>query len=296
MDEHRHDEARDRSDAREPLDAQASAARLLAPAGPLTRFEVVPRTGSTNSDVVAALRADPTAWPDRSLLVAEHQADGRGRSGRTWQTPPGTALTCTYVLRPDVDPDALGWLPLLAGLAAATALRSCTGVAVRLKWPNDLMVAAPDELDDWGAWRKVGGVLTELVPLGEGPAVVIGIGVNVAQRSDELPVPSASSLALAGGDDLRRDRLLVALVAELDAVLATWRAARGDAVGSGLAERVAAVCVTLGTVVRVELPGDRRLVGVATALGPDGSLTVRDERGVDHRVLAGDVRHVRTSR
>ncbi|GAA3797817.1 biotin--[acetyl-CoA-carboxylase] ligase [Cellulomonas soli] len=281
---------------RPPVHVDVLRALLLEPAGPLTRIEVVPRTGSTNSDVVEALRADPAAWPDRSLLVAEHQVDGRGRSGRTWETPAGAALTCTFVIRPTVGPAQLGWLPLLAGLGAATALRARTGVPVRLKWPNDLMVPADDDLDEWGAWRKVGGILTELVPLPDGPMVVVGLGVNVSQRPDELPVPSASSLALAGGEHLDRDGLVIALVEALDEVTQTWREAHGDPDASGLANRVAAVCVTLGTAVRVLLPGDRELVGVATGLGPDGSLVVRDEHDVDHRVLAGDVRHVRTSR
>ncbi|MGN8246615.1 biotin--[acetyl-CoA-carboxylase] ligase [Cellulomonas soli] len=296
MSEHAGDGPSDRPADRPPLDVEVLRALLLEPAGPLARLEVVPSTGSTNSDVVEALRSDPTSWPDRSLLVAEHQVGGRGRSGRTWETPAGTALTCTFVIRPAVDLAQLGWLPLLAGLAAVTALRARTGVPVQLKWPNDLMVPARDDLEEWGTWRKVGGILTELVPLAGGPAVVLGLGVNVAQRPDELPVPSASSLALAGGEHLDRDGLVIALVEAFEQVTAAWRAAHGDTLASGLAHRVAAVCVTLGTDVRVDMPGDRALVGVATGLGPDGSLVVRDEQGVDHRVLAGDVRHVRAAR
>lgn len=281
---------------RRPVDVDLLRALLLEPVGPLSKVEVVARTGSTNTDVVEALRADAATWPDRSLLVAEHQAGGRGRSGRVWETPAGAALTCTFVVRPRSSQESFGWLPLLAGLAAAGAVRERTGVPVRLKWPNDLMVPADEDLDEWGPWRKVGGILTELVPLAGGPAVVVGIGVNVSQRLDELPVPSASSLALAGGTDLDRSELLVALVGRLDEVTQQWRDSGGDPVGSGLAARVEEVCTTLGTAVRVLLPGDRELVGVATGLGPDGSLLVRDDRGVDHRVLAGDVRHVRTSR
>src|SRR5665647_2525805 len=71
------------------------AALRVAVGDRLGRVLVVPRTGSTSTDLVEAATADPQAWPDRSVLVADHQAEGRGRSGRTWQTPPGSALTAS---------------------------------------------------------------------------------------------------------------------------------------------------------------------------------------------------------
>ncbi|AEE46961.1 biotin--[acetyl-CoA-carboxylase] ligase [Cellulomonas fimi] len=281
---------------RRPLDADALRSLLLLPAGPLARVDVVARTGSTNADAVAAVRADPDAWPHGSVLVADHQDAGRGRAGRGWETPPRTALTCSFVARPRVPARTLGWLPLLAGLGAVTAVRATAGVPAVLKWPNDVLVPADTEVPGWGAARKIGGILTEVVPTppGTDPAVVVGIGLNVAQTADELPVPHATSLALAGAHHVARETLLVALVTALDDVAARWRDADGDAHASGLADEVAAVCATLGSAVRVELPGGEEVVGVAEGLDADGGLVVATADGRPHHVLAGDVRHVRT--
>ena len=282
---------------RPPLRADELRSLLLAPDGPLARVEVVDRTESTNTDVVADLRADPASWPDASVLVAEHQAGGRGRAGHTWETPAGSSLTCSFVVRPDIPVGSLGWIGLLAGLGAVNALRATAGVPALLKWPNDLLVPADTEVPGWGAARKVGGILAEVIPLPDGgpPAVVIGIGINVSQSVDELPVPSATSLALAGAHHIDREGLLVALVSAQVDVALRWRDSRGDPRGSGLAEEVAAVCGTLGVTVRVELPGGRELTGLATRLAADGALVVVDAAGAEHRVLAGDVRHIRTA-
>ncbi|WP_456820376.1 biotin--[acetyl-CoA-carboxylase] ligase [Cellulomonas sp. URHB0016] len=282
-------------DARAPFDPDELGRLLLAPAGPLARVEVVEHTASTNTDVVAALRADPEAWPDRGLLVAHHQTGGRGRAGRTWETPAGTAVTCSFVVRPQAPADRWGWLPLLAGLAAVTAVRATTGVPALLKWPNDVLVPADTVVEGWGAYRKVGGILTEVVPASPGhdPAVVIGIGLNVSQSAGELPVESASSLALAGARHVDRLGLVVALVTALDAVVSRWGAVRGDARASGLADEVAAVCGTIDSRVRVEEPGGGFTTGVVRALDDDGALVVVDDEGGTHHVLAGDVRHVR---
>ena len=123
-------------------------------------------------------------------------------------------------MHPPVPAASFGWISLLAGLGAVNALRATAGVAATLKWPNDLLVPADTEVEGWGAARKVGGILTEVValPAGQPPAVVIGIGINVLQGADELPVDSATSLALAGAQHVDREGMLVALVA---------RAARG---------------------------------------------------------------------
>jgi BirA family biotin operon repressor/biotin-[acetyl-CoA-carboxylase] ligase len=285
----------DGSGARRPLRASVLASLLLAPAGPLARVEVVERTGSTNSDLAERLRAAPDAWPDVSLLVADHQDGGHGRAGRSWETPARAALTVSFALRPAGPVSSWGWLPLVAGLGAVTVLRATAGVAATLKWPNDLMIPATDgtDLDGWDRAHKVGGILTELVGTSRGPVVVVGIGINVSQTDDELPVPSATSLALGGAGEVDREVLLVALVSALAELMGRWREHAGDAHGSGLASEVATVCETLGTRVRVELPGGDEITGTARRLGRDGSLVVVDDVGTEHSILAGDVRHIR---
>ena len=285
------------TDARRRLRASVIRSLLLAPAGPLARVEVLDRVGSTNRELIARLRAEPNAWPSPSMLVADHQDDGQGRAGRTWQTPPRAALTLSFALQPDGPISSFGWIPLLAGLGAVTALRATAGVPASLKWPNDLMVPAPDgaDLAGWGRVRKVGGILSELVETSAGRVVVVGIGVNVSQAPDELPVPSGTSLALAGAREVDREIALVALVVALDELMVRWREHDGDVHAAGLAAEVASVCSTLATRVRVELPGGDEVTGTATRLSPDGALVVVDDTGTERHVRAGDVRHIRAT-
>lgn len=275
------------------LDADRLRDLLVAPHGPLARLEVVDEVASTNSALADDLRADPTSWPARSALVAERQTAGRGRAGRSWVTPAGTSVTATFVVRPALPPAATGWLPLLAGLGVVTAVRATAGVPAWLKWPNDVVVdSGPPAVEGWGTWRKLGGVLTEVVPAGEPPAVLVGVGVNVSQRADELPVPSATSLRLAGARHADRESVLVAVVSALADVADRLAAAGGDAVAAGLADEVAAACATLGRDVHVEAPGGRVLDGRAERLDPSGALVVRTPGG-ERAVLAGDVLLVR---
>lgn len=277
------------------LRASALRTMLLAPAGPLNRLEVVESTASTNDDVVSGLRTEPQLWPDSSLLVAEHQQAGRGRSGRHWVTPTRTSLTCTFVVRPGPTGDGLGWLPLIAGLGVVRALQATAGVPAYLKWPNDVLVAPPGapSLPGWGGLRKVAGVLCDAVQLPDELAVAVGIGVNVSQSEHGLPVPTATSLVLAGARGLDREVLLVALVSALAELSDRWQSGGGQAAASGLAQEVADVCLTLGSRVQVELPGGAVLLGRAERLAPDGALVVHGEDGAEHVVHAGDVTHLR---
>lgn len=285
---------------RAPLDLEAlqhtvrAAVEAVSPRG-LGRVEGVASAASTSSDLVAAAGAVPgehaqvpSAWPDRSVLVADHQVAGRGRAGRTWETPAGVALTFSVLLRPAVPSARLGWVPLLGGLAVVQALAGVVGLRAVLKWPNDVLVDAVDEVPGWGAFRKVAGVLGDLVATPDGTAVVLGIGINVAQRGDELPVPSASSLALAGAV-VDRTVLLATVLARWAELDDRWRAHDGDAGAAGLAAQVAAVCTTIGRDVEVDLPGGAVLAGLATGLADDGALLVTTG-GRTRAVHAGDVR------
>lgn len=281
--------------ARAPLRADEVRAALLAPAGPLHRCEVLDRAGSTNTELLARLRADPR-WADGGLLTAEHQEAGRGRAGHVWTTPPGAALTLSLAVRPEVPRARWGWLPLLTGLGVARAVRATTGLDAGVKWPNDVLVPAVDgaELPEWGTERKVAGILAEVAP--DGDAVVLGIGINVAQDAAELPVPSATSLVAAGASEVDRTAVLVAVVREVAGLLARWRAHDGDVGAAGLDAEVAAVCRTLGARVRATLPDGTEARGVAVRLDADGALVLRTDGGVERTLLAGDVRHVRPVR
>ncbi|GII99579.1 BirA family biotin operon repressor/biotin-[acetyl-CoA-carboxylase] ligase [Sediminihabitans luteus] len=285
------------STPREPLRAQVLQQMLVGPGLPLRRVEVVEESTSTMVELAAARRADPEAWPTPSLLVAEHQSAGRGRAGRSWQTAPRAALLASILLRPQVPAAALTWLPLLAGLATVRAVRATAGVEAVLKWPNDVLVEIPgaEPVDGWGTLRKLGGILTEVQPDG---TVVLGVGVNVSQSLDELPVGTATSLALAGAATLDREVLLVALQEAFSQVAERWRDADGDALAAGLADEVAQVCATLGAQVAIERVDGSVLVGEAVGIGAAGELVVRPDgsaHGDDDlvAVVSGDVRHLR---
>ncbi|WP_055713529.1 biotin--[acetyl-CoA-carboxylase] ligase [Streptomyces torulosus] len=245
--------------------------------------EVVQRTGSTNHDLVnLAARGDAE---EGAVLVAEEQTAGRGRLDRQWTAPPRSGLFFSVLLKPtEVPVHQWGWLPLLAGVAVATGLSRAAGVDTSLKWPNDVLVTVG------GEERKAGGILAERA--GDG-GVVIGIGINVSLREEELPLPTAGSLALAGAVTTDRDPLLRAVLRALEDWYGRWRRAGGDPAVSGLQETYAAGCATLGRKVRAELPGDRSIVGEAVAVDGDGRLVLATGEGVQEPVGAGDIVHLR---
>ncbi|MEU8592036.1 biotin--[acetyl-CoA-carboxylase] ligase [Streptomyces sp. NPDC048664] len=268
---------------RPPLNAVALRRALLGEGGLWSGVDVVQSTGSTNTDLVALAAAGKAA--EGAVLIAEEQRAGRGRLDRTWSAPARSGLFFSVLLRPAEVPVARwGWLPLLAGVAVATGLSRVAGVDTALKWPNDLLISVGDEE------RKAGGILAERA---EDDGVVVGVGLNVTLREDELPVPTAGSLALAGARTTDRDPVLRAVLRSLEEWYGRWRAAGGDPAASGLQEAYAAGCATLGRLVRAELPGDRSLVGEAVAIDGDGRLVLATKDGVQEPVGAGDIIHLR---
>lgn len=268
---------------RPPLNAAALRRGLVQEGGLWREVEVVQSTGSTNSDLVALAGAGKAG--EGSVLVAEEQTAGRGRLDRQWTAPARSGLFFSVLLNPAEVPVARwGWLPLLTGVAVATGLSRSAGVDTALKWPNDLLVSIG------GEERKAGGVLAERA--GEG-GVVVGVGINVTLRENELPVPQAGSLALAGAVSTDRDPLLRAMLRSLEEWYGRWRGAGGDPAVSGLQETYAAGCATLGKTVRAELPGDRSITGEAVAVDGDGRLVIATQDGVQEPVGAGDIVHLR---
>ena len=264
---------------RPPLDVRALN-RALADGEPWREIRVVDETGSTNADVAElARRGEPAGL----VLVAEHQTAGRGRLGREWRAPARSGLSFSVLLRPGVATGLLPLVPLLVGVGVARGVAKVAEVEIALKWPNDLLIGD----------RKLGGILAERVETPDltGSAVVVGVGLNVSLREAELPVPSAISLTLAGAVRADRDTVLRAALRGIAAEYLGWLAAGGDAERSTL-PAYRELCATLGRRVRVELPGDRVIEGVATAVDADGSLLVDTVAGA-RVVTAGDVVHVR---
>jgi BirA family transcriptional regulator, biotin operon repressor / biotin---[acetyl-CoA-carboxylase] ligase len=246
---------------RPPLDSA-----LLADHG----IEVLPTTGSTNAVVADRARKGAPGW---TVVVTEHQTAGRGRLDRTWETPDRAALTFSTLLRPEADGGEWPWLPLLAGVAVVGALQEA-GVPATLKWPNDVLIYD----------RKVAGILAERLETPSGPAAVVGIGLNVHQRHDELPVETATSVELATGSAPDRNDLLLGILARLRHQYDAWSAGGGAAVRPAYLD----ACGTIGRQVRVALPGGEELVGPASDVDEAGRLVI-----AGRAVAAGDVVHVR---
>ncbi len=205
--------------------------------------------------------------PEGAVAVCEEQTAGRGRLGRRWEAPLGTAILCSLLLRPD-DALARPQLSLVAGLAVAEAIEQSTRRRSGIKWPNDVLLEG----------RKVAGILAET----RGEAVVVGLGVNVSQRLEDLPprrCPAATSMLVATGVEHDRAPVLAALLERLERRYEEWQ-------GGGLAALHADLAA------RDELRGRRvrvdDLEGVAAGMDADGGLVLETAAG--RRVLvAGEV-------
>jgi len=258
-----------------------------------SRLLWMPEVGSTNSQLVQYLSGDEShAWPHLSVIATDNQTRGKGRLGRDWTAPAGASLAISVAIRPvtpsgrPLKPEALGWLGLLAGLAMA---RACTAVlpaegSAKVKWPNDVLIGQ----------RKVCGVLSELVMTPQGPAVVVGAGVNVSLAEHQLPVPTATSLALEGSDDHSVDAILAAYLVHFSRIVGVFLAAEGDVVGSGLRDAVQESCDTIGRSVRVEMPAGDSVVGTAVGIADSGAIVINLADSAETvEVAAGDVTHLR---
>jgi len=251
----------------------------LAALAPDLVVEVLETATSTNA--VAAERARAGA-EEGLVVVAEHQTAGRGRLDRSWETPARSSLTFSLLVRPTVPPADWPWLPLLTGYTVAKTLRA-EGYGAGVKWPNDVLIGD----------RKLVGILVERVETPTGPAAVLGVGLNVSLTEAELPVPTATSLALETGTEPDRTHLLVELLRSLREAYDAWQAGGSDATGR-LRSSYAAACVTVGREVRVDLPGGQVLTGRASGIDDAGRLVVTGADG-DTVVGAGDVVHVRSA-
>jgi BirA family biotin operon repressor/biotin-[acetyl-CoA-carboxylase] ligase len=241
------------------LERALDAVGLEAP----VRFEEV--TGSTND---VALELARTGSPEWTLVAAAHQTAGRGRLGRAWTDRPGRALMFSLVLRPTFEPGFGGLLPILAGVAMAGAVGGVTGVEVRCKWPNDLLIGD----------RKAGGILMESsVARDRFRHAVLGVGVNL-----EPPAGIASATGIGDADP----------TALLSAFLRRFHDGYGR-VPDDVVESWSAVSATLGRDVRVDRLDGGQLEGRAVELDPRGGLLVETPSG-RVAITSGEIEHLDT--
>ncbi|HUH52724.1 MAG TPA: biotin--[acetyl-CoA-carboxylase] ligase [Microbacteriaceae bacterium] len=248
-------------------------------------------------------------WPETNekdtlqfgkLVMTAKQTSGRGRQGRAWETPKGLALAMSY-LTEDFSKSKLGpgWVPLLAGSAAAAAVQAVLPLdkTAKVKWPNDVQVVHKDSSNQDAFGKKVCGILCEMMTDG---SVIIGAGFNLFIAREDLPTPRAASLLSLGAETggaqniysidgaKFADRIAARFIEEIVAlaVLARENPERAR-------ERVLSDSHTIGMRVRAELPGGLEIVGVAESFADDGSLVICDQTGNSRVVSAGDVWHLR---
>ncbi len=199
--------------------------------------------------------------PEGAVAVTDEQTGGRGRLGRTWEAPPGSSILCSVLLRPPPGPE-IAQLSLIGGLAVAEVVEETLDLATQIKWPNDVMLNR----------RKVAGVLAE----GRDGVIVLGMGINVNQKLEELPESRVAPGSLRTADGVVRERapILALLLARLEREYDLWREGGIDAVFDRLGARDFlrgravsvdgvsgnAVGITRSGELAIDVDGERRLV------------------------------------
>ena len=218
---------------------------------------------------------------DGTLIVAEHQTAGRGRLGRSWDAPPGLALLFSLILARKGSNTAPPLLPTAAPVAVAEGVADATGLAARVKFPNDVLIAG----------RKVAGILIEQAGAAQRDFLIAGIGVNVNQTAEQLPDgarQTPTSLAIEAGRAFERARILAAILTRLGSYWTSPDLGRAAA-------RMNALCDTVGHVVEIRTPTGT-VHGTALSVSDDGALIVLTESGLRRPVYAGDVSLLSTTR
>jgi BirA family biotin operon repressor/biotin-[acetyl-CoA-carboxylase] ligase len=257
----------------------------------LARQEHFAVVGSTNDIVRGWLAAGE---PEVCLAVADEQSAGRGREGRTWSAPAGRALLMSLGFRPTwLAPDRVWRLAAVTSLAMADAAEAVADLAagsVRLKWPNDLVVAV-----DGVGLRKLAGVLGETDGLGsDDPRAIIGIGINADWPASEFPGELADTMTslheASGGRSIDPTHLLEAFLGRLETRIGALRGGRFDA-----ADWLDRQLTTGRTIRLVGHAGDEEVVRALRSDPESGALIVADDRAAsgERAVISGEIRHVR---
>ncbi len=236
------------------------------------------RIDSTNT---VALKLAAGGAAHGTVVLAEEQTAGRGRFGRAWYSEKTSGIYVTVILRPPLSPATAPALTLMAGLAAHQAVSTATGLAVDIRWPNDLLVDG----------KKVSGILTEMsAELDRLHAIVLGIGINVNHSKMPAELKEiATSLRIEGGKVYSRAHILVALLKELERKYHLLL----DEGSAAIARRwAAASSFAEGKRIRV-LSNSGRFTATTLGLEPSGALRVRREDGREELLVSGEIIEVK---
>lgn len=231
------------------------------------RVSVADLTTSTQTDLAELVNSNSAKTGD--VLATEFQTAGRGRLDRTFEAASGSALLFSFFIKPNRVRNDWGFISHLAALSMQEVISHDHPTKVWLKWPNDILIGD----------KKVAGLLAQATDDG----VIIGIGVNVAMTADELPVETATSLAITGSNKLDRNLMLGEFLNRFEVNFEKWDN------GADFIDSYSAVCATLGRQVQVEVVGRANRIGKAISVNKIGALMLDD----GFEVNVGDIVHLR---
>lgn len=244
-------------------------------------FDEIGSTSDFAKDLIA--RSNGAQELHGTVVIANYQTSGRGRFQRQWSAPAGRGLLFSLIVQPNqlrnTDSASLtaDWLKTATAVGFCSAVAAVTGMAVRIKYPNDLMVEE----------KKIAGMLLETVRSGGNKFTVIGIGLNVNMALEELPADTripAGSLALIAGHSFHIPEVLKQVMDHLQ----RWFYEHPVSLA---AERMALLCDTIGKFVEIKCD-DRTFNGLAIGISEDGGLVVRSEAGTQQVIYSGDIKQL----
>jgi len=231
------------------------------------RVSVVDLTASTQSDLAELVKSKSVKSGE--VIVTEFQSAGRGRLERTFQAPTHSALLFSLYIEPKRVRSDWGFISHLASLSMLEVISSDLPMKASLKWPNDILIGE----------KKVAGLLAQVSDQG----IIIGLGLNVEMNIEELPVETATSLAISGSKELDRNLILSKFLNVFEDNFANWEK------GANFLDRYSQVCATLGRQVQIEVTGRTNRTGIAQSVNEFGALLLDD----GFEVNVGDVVHLR---
>ena len=231
------------------------------------RVSVVDLTASTQNDLAELVNS--SVAKSGELIAAEFQSAGRGRLDRTFEAPPASALLFSFYLQPKRERSDWSFISFLAAIVMQEVISEGLVENATLKWPNDILIGE----------KKTAGLIAQQTDHG----VIVGIGLNVAMSEVELPVPTATSLALSGSMKLDRNELLAEFLNSFENIFTQWDS------GVDFVDKYRQISSTIGQEVRVEVAGRVPIEGKAVAISAQGALILSD----GFEVNVGDVVHLR---
>lgn len=231
------------------------------------------QTDSTNQCIRRLAKEEK---PEGVVAIAEMQTAGKGRRGKSWQSPKGTGVWFSFLLKPNITPPEAPLLTLLAGLAVCRAIRQQTALEAKIKWPNDILIAG----------KKVCGILTELdAEMDSVHFVITGIGINVnTERFPEELQKVATSLKIEKGEAISRKTMIQAVIEEFEKIYLQYEK---ECNFLPFREEYKKYCVNIGK--ELQVLGKQSFTGIGLDITEQGELLVKKETGEIVVVLSGEV-------